>query len=78
MHDCALCHTQEGSPQHGDTATAMSLDQPSHADDDAAWPGLKVSPDEVTQLPFDFAAGQLDPDNLFDPEMGAWRLRCAY
>ena len=56
----------------------MSLDQPSHADDDAAWPGLKVSPDEVTQLPFDFAAGQLDPDNLFDPEMGALRLRCVW
>ena len=50
------------------------MEQLSLADDYGAWPGLKVAPDEVTPLPADFAAGQLDPDNMFDPEIGAMQL----
>jgi len=80
---CALTCTrlrfswpQESWPQRGDTPTTASLDKLSLGDDDVAWPGLKVSADEVTPLPFDFAAGQLDPESLFDPEMGAsWLQR---
>jgi len=52
-----------------------SVAQLSLADDDAAWPGLAVAAGEVTPLPQDFAGGQLDPDNLFDPEIGAHRLQ---
>jgi hypothetical protein len=53
------------------------LAQLSLADDDASWPCLKVAPGEVTPLPSDFAAGQLDPDNMFDPEIGALRRQHA-
>ena len=69
-----LLRAQESSPPRDDSPTTPSLDQLSLADNDAAWPGLKVAPDEVTPLPMDFAGGQLDPENLFDPEIGELRL----
>ena len=65
---------QESTPPRVDAPSTPSLEQLSLADECGAWPGLKVAPDEVTPLPSDFAAGQLDPDNLFDPEIGAQRL----
>ena len=70
----ACCSPQESTPPRVDAPNTPSLEQLSLADEYGAWPGLKVAPDEVTPLPSDFAAGQLDPDNLFDPEIGALRL----
>ena len=70
----ACCPPQESTPPRVDAPSTPYLEQLSLADECGAWPGLKVAPDEVTPLLSDFAAGQLDPDNLFDPEIGALRL----
>ena len=68
----AAPRAKEGTPARESAPATPSLGQLSLADDDAAWPGLKMAADEVTPLPSDFAGGQLNPENLFDPEMGAF------
>ena len=69
-----FCPAQESTPPRDDGSSTPSMEQLSLADEYGVWPGLKVAPDEVTPLPSDFAAGQLDPNNLFDPEIGAFWL----
>ncbi len=63
---------QENSAALDEADSAPAMGRLSLADD-AAWAGADGSPDGVLPLPPDFAAGQMDPQNLFNPDAGAPR-----